>query len=726
MSVSDPHRNARSPGAMGGAMGGAITAVAGICVLLVIAGMASFVVRGAPLAEIFDAWVLHNAPVGLITVVVFGAALRRQPANRAAWFFFLAGVASSIHVASMGLAHANAAQVPELWTALVDGAVAIRDVPLAIGAPFWVASSIWLVAAGLGMTLGLLYFPDGRLPSPRWRPVALLAGVGMVLATGAYAWGLRPWSPHRIVLNYLPTEDVVARTLFFVGMPALALAGMLTIASLVVRMRTADPPERRRVRPVVVTGTLFVTVMVLLYPWQPVWAVVTVPAVVLFLITVAATVARHRLFDVEVVVSRAVTAAVLGAVITLAYLGIVAGLGGLLGTAANPWLSVGATAVIAVGFEPLRRRTLAAASRLVLGARATPYEVLGELSDRLPLADSVGEVLDRVVQLLVEGTGASRAEVRARLDGGMHLTAAAGAAAGAGAGAGEDAVHADGAVRSAPVTNAGELLGELRLLAAREDRFLASDERLLQQVAATLGPVLRNARLTRELHEHIAELEASRQRLVTAHDEARRALERDIHDGAQQQLLALRLKVGLAATLAEQDGAVRAVQAIEDVAADADAAIRVLRDLARGLYPPILAEQGLEAALRARARDVPLPVTVGVHGLGRYERSVEATVYFCCLEAIHNACKHADASTLDLELTADGGDLVFVVTDDGIGFDPAATPHGTGLANIRDRLAGAGGDFELAAAPGGGTSIRGRIPTGSAAGSDRQPAASDR
>jgi two-component system, NarL family, sensor kinase len=695
-------------------MRAAIPVVAGTCVLLVIAGMASYVVRGAPLTEIFDAWVLHNAPVGLITVVVFGAAVHRQPANRAAWFFFAAGVASAIHVAFMGLAHANAAQLPEVRAAMIDGAIPIRDVPFTVAGPFWIAGSIWLVAAGLGTTLGLLYFPDGRLPSPRWRPVALLAGGGVALATTAFAWGLRPWSPHRIDLNFPPMDDVVARTLFFVGMPALALGGLLTIASLVVRLRTADPAERRRVRPVVVTGTLFVAAVVLLYPWQAVWAVVTVPAIVLFLLTVAATVARHRLFDIEVVVSRAVTAAALGAVITLAYLGIVAGLGGLLGTGANLWLSVAATAGIAVGFEPLRRRVLTAATRLVLGARATPYEVLAELSDRLPLADSVGDVLDRVVQLLVDGTGATRAEVRSRLDGGMQLNAAAGSA------------PPDAAVRSAPVANAGELLGELRLLAAREDRFLASDERLLQQVAATLGPVLRNARLTRELHEHIAELETSRQRLVTAHDEARRALERDIHDGAQQQLLALRLRLGLAATLAEQGGAARAVEVIDHVAADADAAIRALRDLARGLYPPILAEQGLEAALRARARDVPLPVTVRVHGVGRYDRSVEATAYFCCLEAIHNACKHANASTLDIELVADGDTLLFTVTDDGIGFDPKATPRGNGLANIRDRLAGAGGDLAIASAPGSGTSLHGRIPIGSAEVADRQPVVSDR
>lgn len=689
----------------------AVAVVAGTCVALVVAGLGSFVLRGAPFQEVFDAWVLHNAPVGLTGVVVFGLALRHQPSNRAAWFFFLSGVAGSIHVAAMGLAYARAAEVPVVWAGMLEGTIAIRDVPFAVMWPFWIASSIWLVAAGLGMTLGLLHFPDGRLPSPRWRPVAWLAAAGVVLATAAYGWGLRPWSPHRITLNYLPTDDAVALTLFTVGMPALGVAGLLTIASLVVRMRGSDRQERRRVRPVAVTGSLLVAVMILLYPWQAVWAVATVPAVVLFLSTIAATVARHRLFDVEVVVSRAVAVAVLGAAVTLTYVGIVAGLGGLLGAEDNLWLAVAATALIAVGFEPLRRRVLTAVTRLVLGVRATPEEVLSELSDRLPRADSIDEILDRVVRLLVDGTGATRAEVRSRLDGAMQLDTAVGEAA------------PDAAVRSAPVVSAGELLGEARLLAAREDRFLASDERVLHRVAATLGPVLRNARLTRELRDHIEQLETSRQRILTAHEEARRSLERDIHDGAQQHLLSLRLRLGLAATLAEQDGADRVVEIIDSVAADTDAAIRTLRDLARGLYPPVLSEQGLEAAVRAQARTLPLPVTVRANGLGRYARRIESAVYFCCLEAMQNACRHADAWSLQVDLAAGDGLLTFVVADDGCGFDSEAAEGGTGLSNIRDRLSGLGGEVEIHSAPGRGTTVRGRVPVGAAEG---QPALSDR
>ena len=689
----------------------AVPVIMGVCGVLVVAGVASFVLRGAAFQEYYEAWVFQNAPGAIVGVAVFGLALRQKPSNRAARYFFAGGVLSSVHVATMGWGHARAAQTPELWERMVDGSIAVRDIPGDLMWPLWVAVSIWLIAAAMPV-LGLLHFPDGQLPSPRWRPVVWLAVAGITLGAGSYWWASRPWSPHPLGYNVVTSDDRVAQALFVIGMPILGLAGLLTIASLVVRMRSADPQERRRVRPVVTTGSLFVAVMVVLYPWQALWATVTIPAIVLFLVTTAASVARYRLFEVEVAVSRTVTVAILGLIVALAYVGIVAGVGGLLGTGSNLWVSVSATAVIAVGFEPLRRRVTAAATRLVIGTQATPYETLAQLSDRLARADSTGEVLERVVDLLVEGTGAVGAEVRTRLhDGTMRLDAASGES------------PPDPAIRSAPVANAGELLGEVRLLAARDDRFLAADERLLHQVAAAIGPVVRNARLTRELQDNIEQLRASQQRIVTAHDEARRAVERDIHDGAQQQLLSLRLKLGLAATLAERDGADQTVAIISDAATDADAAIRRLRNLARGLYPPVLAEQGLETALRAHAREVPLPVTVEADAVGRYDRTVESTVYFCCLEAMHNATKHADASSLRVELADGDGTLRFAVIDDGTGFDDARASGGTGLANMTDRVSSLGGDLEVESSS-RGTVVRGRIPT--QATSDDQAAVSER
>jgi two-component system NarL family sensor kinase len=696
----------------------AVPVLAGVCVLLVVGGLGSYLARGAPLQDLYDAWVFQNAPVALGSVTVFGLALRRRPRNPAAWAFFLSGVASSVHVAAMAAVFATADRQPDVWAGIRAGTLAVRDLPASVGLPLWIATTVWLLSAGLAV-VGLLHFPDGRLPSPRWRPARALLLGGLAVAVSAWAWAHRPWSPYLVVFNYIP-DDPVALALFRIGMPLLGVGTLLTVASLVVRLRTADPDERRRVRPVVIAATMFLSCIVVLYPWQSLWAAVSVPMVILLIIAIAGSVTRHQLFDVEVVVSRAVTVAVLGAVVSLTYVGLVAGIGALLGRGSQLWLSVAATAVIAVAFEPLRRRTLRLATRLVLGTHTPPEELLETLSDQLARADSTDEVLDRVADLLLTSTGAERVEVRIRRpDGVDELDGAAGGTLA------PDAPH-----RVSPIVEGGETLGEVRLLASRAERFLPADDRLLRRVAAALGPVARNVRLTRQLRQHIDELHDSRRRIVTAHDDARRTLERDIHDGAQQQLLALRLQLGLATTLAERDGADAVAGALADAAERADDAIRRLRRLARGLYPPVLAEQGLVPALRAHARDVPLPVTVDALGVGRYDRTIEAAVYFCCLEAMQNASRHADASALRIELVERGGVLAFAVMDDGAGFAPPDAVTGSGLANMVDRIEGVGGELAITAGEGGGTTVRGRVPLPAVdgiAGADvGQPAASER
>jgi signal transduction histidine kinase len=221
-------------------------------------------------------------------------------------------------------------------------------------------------------------------------------------------------------------------------------------------------------------------------------------------------------------------------------------------------------------------------------------------------------------------------------------------------------------------------------------------------VASQAGLVLRNVRL-------IEELRASRQRLVTAQDEERRRLERNIHDGAQQQLVALSVKLRLAETMADRDLA-KAKALIEEVRGGTQEALDDLRDLARGIYPPLLADQGLAAALDAQARKAPLEVEVGPDSVGRYPQETEATAYFCVLEALQNVAKYANASRAVVRLGEERGRLVFSVSDDGRGFDVETTPRGSGLQNMADRLEALGGTIEIVSSPGSGTTITGRIP----------------
>jgi len=213
--------------------------------------------------------------------------------------------------------------------------------------------------------------------------------------------------------------------------------------------------------------------------------------------------------------------------------------------------------------------------------------------------------------------------------------------------------------------------------------------------------VLRNARL-------IEDLRASRRRLVTA-DEERRRLERNIHDGAQQRLVALTVKARLAEQMIDRDPA-KARDLVAQIGAETTGTLEDLRDLARGIYPPLLADKGLAAALEAQGRKAAVPVAVEAEGVGRLDRDVEAGVYFCVLEALNNVAKYAGASHVDIRLWRQDGEVVFEVSDDGIGFDPAARGYGTGLRGMADRLEALGGTLQVQSEPRTGTKILGRVP----------------
>jgi signal transduction histidine kinase len=215
--------------------------------------------------------------------------------------------------------------------------------------------------------------------------------------------------------------------------------------------------------------------------------------------------------------------------------------------------------------------------------------------------------------------------------------------------------------------------------------------------------VLRNVRL-------IQDLRASRQRLVAAQDEERRKLERDLHDGAQQQLVALAVQLKLARTMLERDPTTVGgmLDTLQTSAADA---LADLRDLARGIYPQLLADRGLAAALEAQATKSSVPTTVHSDGVERYPREVEAAVYFTCLEALNNFAKYSGATAATVALAQTNGTLSFTVADDGVGFDPDRIDHGTGLQGMADRLDAIGGGVRVRSTPGEGTTVTGSVPT---------------
>jgi signal transduction histidine kinase len=339
----------------------------------------------------------------------------------------------------------------------------------------------------------------------------------------------------------------------------------------------------------------------------------------------------------------------------------------------------------------------------VYGGRATPYEVLTEFSDRMADSYATDDVLPRMAAILGAGTGAERVTVWLRFDRQIRSVASWPQENGRSPEAVDDI--AELGPNAFDVRHQGDELGVITVEMPASDPMTPSKERLIRDLAAQAGLVLRNVRL-------IEDLRASRRRLVNAEDEGRRRLERNIHDGAQQQLVALSVKIRLAQTLVERDPA-KASEMLDQLQGDATDALENLRDLARGIYPPLLADQGLAAALEAQARKAAVPARIEPDGVGRYPQDVEAAVYFCCLEALQNVAKYAGATEAAVRLSEHGGRLSFEIVDDGAGFDADTIVRGVGLQGMADRIEAIGGRLEVSSTPGNGTRVAGSVPVAS-------------
>ncbi len=419
-------------------------------------------------------------------------------------------------------------------------------------------------------------------------------------------------------------------------------------------------------------------------------------------VAIGIAVLKYRLYEIDVVISKAVLYGSLAVFITTVYAGLVVGVGTLAGGRDRTLLAALAAAVVAVAVQPARQRAGRLANRVVYGRRATPYQVLSEFAQRIGGAYADEDVLPQMAHTVAAGSGAERVVVWLRVDDELRP--------GASSGGGPDAapLPVDGQAMpalpdtdmSVPVVHGGDLLGAISVRMPKGEPLRPAGQQLVADVASQAGLVLSNVGL-------VEDLRASRQRLVTAQDEARRRLERNIHDGAQQDLVALAIKCRLAAMTVDDDPA---RQILGELQTDAAGALQNLRDLARGIYPPLLADLGLAAALNAQAGKSALPVAVEAGGIGRFPQDTEAAVYFCCLEALQNTAKYAQASQARICLQAQNGTLCFTVSDDGTGYDTRHTPMGSGLRNMADRLAALGGRLEVRSAPSQGTTITAHLP----------------
>ncbi|MBJ7593411.1 MAG: sensor histidine kinase [Candidatus Dormibacteraeota bacterium] len=599
----------------------------------------------------------------------------------------------------------------------------------------WGAFSLWLNSWSLSLiypcgavAMFFLLLPDGHLPSRRWRAVVALAVVVSTAAVLLTALAPGPLVPSTNGLNYQTPVNPVGLA-GFSGAVVGALNSALYIAGLVLLLASASAPLVRSRRShgelrqqlkwiayaVIITVVVNLT-LAIFFNQLPGW-VYDLPIVVGFGVAmpVAAAIAifKYRLYDIDVVISRTIVYGSLAVFITAVYVGIAVGIGALVGSGGKPnlGLSILATAIVAVGFQPVRERVQRIANRLVYGKRATPYEVLAQFSERVAESYAADDVMPRMARVLAEGTGAQRADVWLR--GGTQWRNAAvwpsDASPERPLAVENDMLPALGsAMRVVEVRYQGDLLGALGVTKRSGESLTPVEENLLSHLAGQAGLVLKNVGLTSDLQARLEELRASRQRLVTAQDEERRRLERNLHDGAQQHLVALKVKLGLAELLMSRDPA-KARATIEQLKGDADEALETLRDLARGIYPPLLAEKGLGAALGSQARKATIPVTIDAEGVGRYSQDIEAAVYFSVLEALQNVQKYAQASKATVLLREADGVLRFEVADDGQGFDVLTRAKGSGLTNVADRVDALGGAIDVHSVLGRGTTLAGTL-----------------
>jgi signal transduction histidine kinase len=600
-------------------------------------------------------------------------------------------------------------------------------------------SALWNAPGGGELALLLLLllvFPDGHLPSARWRwlmyAVAGVASTGLILivvnATPGVL-GIASQQQQGITLPVsilaIPGSAGVVNTLSNAWNVVGDALGAVVLVSIFLRLRGADADRRHQIKWVAFAAVLLLLVIVGIsaLPFsQQADPGPVVTAIVGTLVTIAGlavpvafgvAVFKYRLYDIDVIISRTLVYGALAVFITAVYVGIAVGIGALIGGGGKPdlGLSILATAIVAIGFQPVRERLQRVANRLVYGTRATPYEVLSEFSGRVAESYAAEDVLPRMARVLQEGTGAQSAVVWLRSEDQMRPAASHPQSVD-----GLGPLRMTGNVlpnipadRAVAVEHQGELLGALSVTKRRGESLTPLEAKLLDDLAHQAGLVIKNVGLTSQLLQRLEELRTSRQRLVQAQDEERRRLERNLHDGAQQHLVALKVKLGLVETLSAKDPA-KANAMLEQLKSDTDDALETLRDLARGIYPPLLADKGLGTALAAHARKATVPVTVEADGIGRYSPDVEATVYFCVLEALQNVQKYAGASRAIVRLRKEAGMLRFVVEDDGHGFDPSTAKKGAGLTNMADRLDAAGGSLDVASNPGGGTKVRGTLP----------------
>jgi signal transduction histidine kinase len=550
----------------------------------------------------------------------------------------------------------------------------------------WLSDWLWFVGYGLLATFALLLFPTGRLPSARWRPVAWLAGAAFALMVAA-AIAHIPLQAGRVTVGQPLEGEAVAGALATAAMALALLAAPLCALSLLMRWRQSPDVERQQLKWLVFAGAATVVLLVgsLLAPGGVVVDITQGMAGVLIPAAAGIAILRHRLLDIDVVINRTLVYGGLTAGVIGAYVGIVA-LAGALWKHTGLGASVLALGVVAVLFQPARERLQRAVDRLTYGERE-PYTALSRLGEAVGGSMDSDDVLPTIVATIARMLRLPYVAIE--LEG--QPTVATGERP---AGCHVVALHSPNGV-----------LGSLVVAPRSGERALGSaDLRLMDDLARQAAAAAHAVRLN-------AQLQHAHAQLLSAREEERRRIHRDLHDGLGPTLAAVALRLGAARRLLGTDPAA-ADASLAELTTRLEQTTADVRRLIHGLRPPTLDELGLAEAVRGLAERLSGDVTITVHAgdLGALPAAVETAAFRIVEEALTNVMRHARARTCEVRLRRERA-LVIEVTDDGLGI-PVDAPAGVGLGSMRERATELGGSLGIGALGVGGTSIRAQLPLG--------------
>jgi signal transduction histidine kinase len=617
--------------------------------------------------------------LGLAYGTVGAVIARRLPGHRIGWLFALTGLLSAVNV---------------LLYAYAEYGLHAADLPLARA-----AAVVWgtLELTAPLLVLGLLLLPDGRLPSPRWRPVAAIALVAIAVLPLSRLLTSGPMDePFTMVSSPLgiPGARDAMLALDFFGWMLVYLALVLGVVAVRARLRRSHGAERQQVKWVLaVTTTVGAVVVIVMGTWF-IWPEghlqerMAVLGVAFAAIPVAAgfAILRYRLYDIDIVINRALVYGALTVLLAITYAAITLLLGTALGSGSAPATAI-ATLAVAVAFRPLRARLQDAVDRRFNRARFDALHRVAVFLEEVRSGRAVPEDVEGVLRSVL---GDPRLDLRFRLPEGDECVDARGIPV---------VNERDDGRERVTIERAGTVIAEVLHDPATQRR-----PDLPRRVVEAAGLAIEIVRLRVELRRQLDEVAASRSRIVAAGDEERRRIERNLHDGAQQRLVS----IGLALRHAQHElgPAGPAGDTLDAALAEIAVAIQELRELAGGLRPSQL-DAGLAPALEDLAGRVPLPVSVDATG-ERFPVGIEAAAYFIACEGLTNAAKHARASRVALSAQRRNGSLVVCVVDDGVG--GASPVPGSGLSGLADRVGAHGGTLRVESEHGAGTRLIAELP----------------